>query len=66
MEVCLRGGFSQSFYAQIESGKAHPSALTVIRIAAALGVNARDFFPESPRRSRDDIKRQIASLLESL
>ncbi|MCR4714520.1 MAG: helix-turn-helix domain-containing protein [Treponemataceae bacterium] len=33
--------------ANLEKGKKEPSAMTLIRIADALEVNPREFFPES-------------------
>lgn len=66
MEVCLRGGFSQSFYAQVESGKVKPSAMTVIRIALALDISPRDLFPAPQSRSREEVKQEICALLETL
>ena len=66
MEVCLRAKLSQSFFANIESGKKQPSLLTILRIASALEVNPRDFFPESNKNDKESIKKEIYELLESL
>ncbi len=66
LEVCLRGNFSQSFYTHIESGKNQPSLMTIIRIAEVLETNPRNFFPESKSKSKEEIKKEILSLLETL
>ncbi len=66
MELCLQANMSQSFLANIESGKKQPSLLTVIRIASALDVNPRDFFPESDKKDKDSIKKEITELLQLL
>jgi transcriptional regulator with XRE-family HTH domain len=65
MELSLRSNLSQSFLANLENGKKQPSVLTLIRIASALGVSARDFFPP-PAASRRGIKQEIIKLLECL
>ena len=59
MELCLRVGMSQSFLTGIETGKKEPSAMTLIRIARALEVSPRDFFPESELEPVSDIKSEI-------
>ena len=66
MELCLRANLSQSFLANIESGKKQPSLMTIIRIANALGVSPRDFFPESKEQIKDDIKKEIMELVQLL
>ena len=66
MEVCLRANLSQSFFANIESGKKQPSLLTILRIASALEVNPRVFFPEINKNDKESIKKEIYELLESL
>jgi transcriptional regulator with XRE-family HTH domain len=45
LELSSRASLSQSFLANLENGKKQPSVLTLIRIAKALNVNPRDFFP---------------------
>lgn len=41
--------------------------MTIIRIAKALNVNPREFFPESfPQKTKDDIKKEIIALMELL
>ena len=66
MELCLRANLSQSFLANIESGKKQPSLLTVIRIASALKVPVRDFFPKDKEKNKDEIKKEIVELLQLL
>ena len=66
LEVCTRGNFSQSFYTHVESGRNQPSLMTIIRIAEGLGTNPREFFPESEIKSKSEIKKEIAALLEAL
>ena len=65
MELSLRSNLSQSFVANLEKGKKQPSVLTLIRIAAALGMSARDFFPP-PDTGKREIKQEIINLLEYL
>lgn len=66
LEVCTRGNFSQSFYTHVESGRNQPSLMTIIRIAEVLETNLREFFPESEIKSKSEIKKEIAALLEAL
>ena len=66
LEVCTRGNFSQSFYTHVESGRNQPSLMTIIRIAEVLETNRREFFPESEIKSKSEIKKEIAALLEAL
>ncbi len=71
MELCLRTGMSQSFLTGIETGKQEPSTMTLIRIASALEVNPRAFFPEdentqSEAETKNQIKEEIISLLKIL
>lgn len=66
MEVCLRANMSQSFLANIESGKKQPSLMTIIRIASALEVNPRDFFPEDSKKNKEEIKKEIHELINLL
>ena len=61
MELCLRANMSQGFYTNIETGKKEPSAMTLIRIAKALGVSPREFFPESDDSTESQIKQEIKS-----
>ena len=66
MELCLRANLSQSFLANIESGKKQPSLLPIIRIANALEVSPKIFFPDIKERSKDDIKKEIMELVQLL
>ena len=70
MELCLRANMSQGFLTNIETGKKEPSAMTLIRIAEALEVSPRDFFPESDSNSdfklKNQIKEEITQLLAKL
>ena len=66
LEVCTRGNFSQSFYTHVESGRNQPSLMTIIRIAEVLETNPREFCPESEIKSKSEIKKEIAALLEAL
>ncbi len=66
-ELATKANFSQSFLANVENGKKKPSVMTIIRIAKALDVNPREFFPEKhPQKTKDDIKKEIISLLDCL
>jgi len=66
LELANRSNMSQSFLASVESGKKEPSVLTLLRIANALGVNPRSFFPDSEEKTREEIKEMILSLVRSL
>ena len=67
MELCLRANMSQGFLTNIETGKKEPSAMTLIRIAEALEVSPREFFPESTKESDINVKNEIKSeILELL
>ena len=69
-ELCLRANMSQGFLTNLETGKKEPSAMTLIRIAEALEVSPREFFPESDGNSdinvKNEIKREIIELLGKL
>jgi transcriptional regulator with XRE-family HTH domain len=66
-ELANIANFSQSFLANVESGKKKPSLLTILRIAEALNVNPREFFSESPTEiTKEEIKSQIINLLEKI
>ena len=72
MELSLRSNLSQSFIANVESGKKQPSVSTLLRIADALDVNPQDFFPELLDRNdqindgKERVKERIRKLLEIL
>ena len=66
MELCLRANMSQGFLTNIETGKKEPSAMTLIRIAEALEVSPREFFPESTNESDINVKKEIKSEIMEL
>ena len=66
LELANIANFSQSFLANVESGKKKPSVLTILRIAEALKVNPREFFSESTCNSKDEIKSKIYTLIDKL
>jgi transcriptional regulator with XRE-family HTH domain len=67
MELSLRANISQSFLANLEKGKKQPSVLTIIKIAAALEVHPKEFFPvKISAPDKQCVKEEIISLLEYL
>ena len=66
MELCLRANMSQGFLTNIETGKKEPSTMTLIRIAEALEVSPREFFPESTKDSEINVKNEIKSEIMEL
>ena len=66
MELCLRANMSQGFLTNLEPGKKEPSAMTLIRIAEALEVSPRDFFPESEAGEGVDVKSEIKNEIMEL
>ncbi len=66
MELCLRANMSQGFLTNIETGKKEPSTMTLIRIAEALEVSPRDFFPETDTNSSFDVKSEIKNEITEL
>ena len=66
MELCLRANMSQGFLTNLETGKKEPSAMTLIRIAEALEVSPREFFPESTNESDINVKNEIKSEIMEL
>ena len=66
LELANTAIFSQSFLANVESGKKKPSLLTILRIAEALNVNPREFFSDTTGKTKDEIKDQIKGLIEQL
>ena len=66
MELCLRANMSQGFLTNIETGKKEPSAMTLIRIAEALEVSPREFFPENTTESYINVKNEIKSEIMEL
>ena len=66
MELANIANFSQNFLANVECGKKKPSLLTILRIAEALNVNARDFFPTKITKTKDELKKDIIDLIEKI
>ena len=66
LELANTANFSQSFLANVESGRKKPSLLTILRIAEALNVNPREFFSDTPGKTKEEIKDQIKGLIEQL
>lgn len=70
LELSTKAHLSQSFLANVEAGKKEPSAMTLIRIARALGTSPRDFFPEYENsvseKTKDQLKSEIISLIKIL
>jgi len=69
-ELSIRADMSQSFIANLETGKKEPSAMTLIRLANALEVSPREFFPDiyeiSVANVKSEIKKEIIELLNRL
>ena len=66
LELSVKANMSQSFLASVERGKKQPSVLTLLRIASALDVSPRTFFPEIEKKPKDEIKDTIINLVRSL
>jgi transcriptional regulator with XRE-family HTH domain len=66
LELSVSSNLSQSFLASVEKGKKQPSVLTLLRIASALNVSPKDFFPELQTNSKEDTKSLIINLINSL
>ena len=66
LDLSIRANISQSCLANIETGKKEPSAMTLIRIAEALEVSPREFFPESTNESDINVKNEIKSEIMEL
>jgi transcriptional regulator with XRE-family HTH domain len=66
LELSMRSNLSQSFLASVEKGKKQPSVLTLLRLASALEVSPKSFFPESEDTPKDEIKDTIINLVRSL
>lgn len=70
LELSASANMSQSFIANLETGKKEPSAMTLIRLASALEVSPRDFFPDFHEISavdvKGEIKKEIIELLNRL
>jgi transcriptional regulator with XRE-family HTH domain len=66
LELSVNSNLSQSFLASVEKGKKQPSVLTLLRIASALNVSPKDFFPEHKTKSKEEKKEHIINLINSL
>ena len=66
LELSVKTNMSQSFLASVENGKKQPSVLTLLRIASALEVSPRIFFPETDKKTKEEIKDSIIDLVRSL
>ena len=66
LELSTISNLSQSFLASVENGKKQPSVLTLLRIAKALDVNPKIFFPDTAPQSKDETKELIVNLVRSL
>lgn len=70
LELSASANMSQSFIANLETGKKEPSAMTLIRLANALEVSPREFFPDiyeiSVANVKSEIKKEIIELLNRL
>jgi len=66
LDLSVKANLSQSFLASLEKGKKQPSVLTLLRLASALEVSPKSFFPESENTSKDEIKDAIISLVRAL
>jgi len=66
LELASRTNMSQSFLASMETGKKQPSVLTLLRIANALNVDPKSFFPDCGDKSKEEIKEIIVNLIRSL
>lgn len=65
-ELAAAAEMSQPFLANVENGKKEPSTMTLIRIANALNISPREFFPESETDEKNKIKEEIIELLNGL
>jgi transcriptional regulator with XRE-family HTH domain len=66
LELSVRSNLSQSFLASVEKGRKQPSVLTLLRLASALEVSPKSFFPESKDTPKEEIKDTIINLVRSL
>jgi transcriptional regulator with XRE-family HTH domain len=65
-ELSDKANLDWSFLARIETGKAVPSVMSLVKIAKALNVSAGDFFSGSIPRQDELLDRQVASLIHQL
>jgi len=66
LELSVKSNLSQSFLASVENGKKQPSVLTLLRIANALNVSPKSFFPENEDKSTNEKKDIIINLVRNL
>ena len=68
LELSVKTNMSQSFIASVEKGNKQPSVLTLLKIALALDVSPKIFFPEPKieKKSKEELKDTIIKLLKSL
>ena len=66
LELSVRANLSLSFLASLEKGKKQPSVLTLLRIASALNVSPKIFFPENIDKTSAEIKEEIINLVSQL
>jgi len=66
LELSVSSNLSQSFLASVERGKKQPSVMTLLRIASALNVSPKAFFPEKELKPKEEIKDLIINLVNSL
>ena len=66
LELSTKTNMSQSFIASMERGYKHPSVMTLLRIASALEVSPKTFFPEIEKNTKDETKDTIIKLVNSL
>lgn len=66
LDLSSKSNLSQSYLASVERGKKQPSVMTLLRIAKALNVNPKCFFPESQEETKEQVKDTIVSLVRSL
>ena len=66
LELSMKSNLSQSFLASLEKGKKQPSVLTLLRLARALEVSPKIFFPENEDMPKDEIKDTIINLVRAL
>lgn len=65
-ELAAAAEMSQPFLANVENGKKEPSTMTLIRLAKALDISPREFFPETESNEKNKIKEEIIQLLNGL
>jgi len=66
LDLSTKADLSQSFLASVEKGKKKPSVETLLKIASALEVSPKSFFPENAGTPKDEIKDVIINLVRNL